>query len=88
MAPNTALPMMQQTVWDARLPIEIRLAPSECRVFDKADAYLVSFAISPTAKLRKDLGCVASDLLLAFAPAPTSCVLLALSHSGSGLRGN
>lgn len=48
MAPNVSLPLMQQAVWHARLPLEIRLAPSECRLYDKADAYLVSLAIKPT----------------------------------------
>lgn len=43
MAPTASLSLIQQTIWEARLPLQIRLAPSECRVFDKADPYLVSF---------------------------------------------
>lgn len=35
------LKTIQQHVWDARLPLQVRLAPAECRVFDKADPYLV-----------------------------------------------
>jgi len=33
---------LQQTVWQARIPLEIRLAASESRTFDRADPYLVS----------------------------------------------
>lgn len=33
---------MQNLVWQARIPLEIRLAPSESRTFDKADPYMVS----------------------------------------------
>lgn len=32
---------IQKTVWDGRLPLEIVLAPSESRSFDKTDPYLV-----------------------------------------------
>lgn len=46
MAQDEALQLLQQTVWDARLPLEIRLAAAECRTFDQADPYLVS---EPTA---------------------------------------
>lgn len=42
MVQNDALRTLQQVVWDARLPLEIRLAASECRSFDTADPYLVS----------------------------------------------
>jgi autophagy-related protein 5 len=42
MAQTQPLPLIQQHVWDARLPLEIRLAPNECRTYDQADPYLVS----------------------------------------------
>lgn len=42
MVHSDALQTLQQTVWDARLPLEIRLAASECRRFDTSDPYLVS----------------------------------------------
>jgi hypothetical protein len=41
MARDQTLHTLQKAVWDARLPLEIRLAPSECRVYDQADPYLV-----------------------------------------------
>lgn len=34
-----------KTIWDAQLPLEIRLAPSECRLYDQADPYLVSLSL-------------------------------------------
>jgi autophagy-related protein 5 len=41
MAHDSLPQKLQKTVWDARLPLEIRLAPSECRTFDQADPYLI-----------------------------------------------
>lgn len=38
---DEALQFLQRAVWQARLPLEIRLAASECRTFDGADPYLV-----------------------------------------------
>ena len=38
---STASPLLR-AVWQGSLPLEIRLAPSECRVYDQADPYLVS----------------------------------------------
>ncbi|KIX06677.1 uncharacterized protein Z518_04653 [Rhinocladiella mackenziei CBS 650.93] len=43
MAQDAALQALQQTVWQARLPLEIRLATSECRTFDGADPYLIAY---------------------------------------------
>ncbi|KAJ5467483.1 Autophagy-related protein 5 [Penicillium sp. IBT 31633x] len=34
---------IQKTVWDGRLPLEIVLAPSESRSFDKTDPYLIAY---------------------------------------------
>ena len=42
MAYDDTLQSLQRTVWQARIPLEIRLAASECRTFDGADPYLVS----------------------------------------------
>ena len=41
-ASSAPLASIQRLVWDARLPLEIRLAPAECRTFDQADPYMVS----------------------------------------------
>ncbi|KAL6243757.1 Autophagy protein 5 [Rhinocladiella similis] len=43
MAQNGQLHAIQRSVWQARLPLEIRLAASECRSFDRADPYLIAF---------------------------------------------
>ena len=37
------VPTLQSSVWHGSLPIEIRLSPSECRVYDQADPYLVQY---------------------------------------------
>jgi autophagy-related protein 5 len=37
--------VLQEKVWAGRLPLEIRLAPSECRTYDQSDPYLVSCPI-------------------------------------------
>lgn len=42
MAHYDTLQSLQRTVWQAKIPLEIRLAASECRTFDGADPYLVS----------------------------------------------
>ncbi|OJJ46881.1 hypothetical protein ASPZODRAFT_131780 [Penicilliopsis zonata CBS 506.65] len=34
---------IQQAIWEGRLPLEIVLAPSESRVYDKTDPYLISY---------------------------------------------
>lgn len=41
MASGPTANAIQQRVWEGRLPLEILLAPSECRTYDKADPYLV-----------------------------------------------
>lgn len=38
---QTSLVSLQKSVWAGRIPLEIVLAPSESRSFDKADPYLV-----------------------------------------------
>lgn len=32
---------LQEAIWRGSLPLEIRLAPDDSRVYDKADPYLV-----------------------------------------------
>jgi autophagy-related protein 5 len=34
---------LQERVWAGRLTLEIRLAPAECRTYNEADPYLVSW---------------------------------------------
>ncbi|ERF71351.1 Autophagy protein 5 [Endocarpon pusillum Z07020] len=34
--------VLQERVWAGRLPLEIRLASSECRIYDQSDPYLIS----------------------------------------------
>ncbi|KAJ5287854.1 Autophagy protein [Penicillium angulare] len=34
---------IQRSIWDGRIPLEIVLAPSESRTYDKTDPYLISF---------------------------------------------
>ena len=32
---------LQDIVWNGTLPLEVRLSPSECRVYDQAESYFV-----------------------------------------------
>lgn len=41
MASQASLATLQDKIWKARLPLEIRLSPSECRTYDQCDPYLV-----------------------------------------------
>ncbi|KAL9605097.1 MAG: hypothetical protein Q9219_000031 [cf. Caloplaca sp. 3 TL-2023] len=34
---------LQDAIWNGSIPLDIRLAPSECRVYDQADSYLVQY---------------------------------------------
>jgi autophagy-related protein 5 len=38
---QAALNAIQQKVWEGRLPLEIILDPSECRIYDQSEPYLV-----------------------------------------------
>ncbi|KAJ5337795.1 hypothetical protein N7452_004523 [Penicillium brevicompactum] len=38
-----SLGSIQKTIWDGRIPLEIVLAPSESRTFDKTDPYLIAY---------------------------------------------
>jgi hypothetical protein len=80
MAVGSSLSLMQETIWQARLPLEIRLAPSECRTFDKADVYLVSRFVSiktTDGETKEPLDCMASNFIPTVASSPTACFLLA-----------
>jgi hypothetical protein len=41
MASTAVLSQVQARIWEGKLPLEIRLVPSECRSFDQSDPYLV-----------------------------------------------
>ena len=69
---------LQNLVWEGSLPIEIRLAASECRVYDQADPYLVGSCTSTMVQDANDLGnldTVSTFILPTFHPPPPSRVL-------------
>ncbi|KAI9879809.1 MAG: autophagy protein 5 [Pleopsidium flavum] len=41
MAKQEDLNQVQKTIWDGSLPLEIRISPSDCRVYDMSDPYLI-----------------------------------------------
>ncbi|MCJ1350493.1 MAG: autophagy protein 5 [Icmadophila ericetorum] len=43
MTTPTELRSLNEAVWEGSLPLEIRLAPSDCRVYDQADVYLIHY---------------------------------------------
>ncbi|KAE8157505.1 autophagy protein Apg5-domain-containing protein [Aspergillus tamarii] len=43
MESQATLNSIQKTVWDGRLPLQISLAPSESRIYDQTDPYLISY---------------------------------------------
>ena len=44
MPPNqAALSALQRRVWDGRLPLEIRLAPADCRSYAESEPYLIQY---------------------------------------------
>ncbi len=47
MAKPIDLNQVQKTIWDGSLPLEIRLSPSDCRIYDKSDPYLVFDTLPP-----------------------------------------
>jgi hypothetical protein len=51
MAQDEKEQILQRKVWQARLPLEIRLAASESRTFDGTDPYLVSLDMSFSFKM-------------------------------------
>lgn len=40
-APSHRLAELQEKVWGGSIPLEIRLAPSDCRTYDESDPYFV-----------------------------------------------
>lgn len=40
-APSSTINALQQKIWTGSLPLEIRLAASDCRTYDESDAYLI-----------------------------------------------
>lgn len=40
--------ILQESIWNGSLPLEIRISPTECRIYDKADPYLVRFSPCPS----------------------------------------
>ncbi|KAM0721734.1 hypothetical protein Q7P37_002659 [Cladosporium fusiforme] len=38
-----ALSALQRRIWDGRLPLEIRLAPTDCRTYANSEPYLIQF---------------------------------------------
>ncbi|OGM44123.1 putative autophagy protein Apg5 [Aspergillus bombycis] len=43
METQATLNSIQKAVWDGRLPLQIRLAPSESRIYDQSDPYIISY---------------------------------------------
>ncbi|KAE8365452.1 autophagy protein 5 [Aspergillus caelatus] len=43
MESQATLNSIQKAVWDGRLPLQISLAPSESRIYDQTDPYLISY---------------------------------------------
>jgi hypothetical protein len=39
----TALSVLQRRVWDGRLPLEIRLAPADCRSYADSEPYFIQY---------------------------------------------
>lgn len=50
---------LQDAIWDGSVPLDIRLSPQECRVYDKSDPYLVS--LSDSTVILQGLKCGLSD---------------------------
>ncbi|KAF2842879.1 autophagy protein-like protein 5 [Patellaria atrata CBS 101060] len=43
MTSQADLGRLQKKIWDGSIPLEIRLASSECRTFDQSDAYMIQY---------------------------------------------
>lgn len=80
------LQALQEVIWNGSLPLEIRLSPSECRIYDQADQYLVSrdsaLDNSQTNNLRKipPVDTFSAALLPPLSIAPPACLFSALPH--------
>src|SRR5277367_3998214 len=42
MSGSTVLAALQTKIWAGKVPLEIRLAPQDCKVYDQTDPYIVS----------------------------------------------
>jgi autophagy-related protein 5 len=47
MASQIELNQIQNSIWNGSLPLEIRLSPSDCRIYDQSDPYLVGYPLCP-----------------------------------------
>ena len=63
-----SLGSIQKAVWDGRLPLEIILAPSESRTFDKTDPYLVCLFFKRSMCANANLGCQISYPRISYLP--------------------
>lgn len=45
MASQTELNQIQKSIWSGSLPLEIRLSPLDCRIYDQSDPYLVVYIL-------------------------------------------
>ena len=84
MAQDEALQALQRAVWQARLPLAIRLAAAECRIFDGADPYLVS-AYWPDGCKHSILTSLVADffsaaLVSSFSAPAAALIFLTLTH--------
>lgn len=72
---------LQDEIWDGSVPLEIRLSPQECRIYDKSDPYLVS--LSDSVVISQGLKCglpdpVSSTVLSSIPPTTTTRFLRTL----------
>jgi hypothetical protein len=47
MSGSTVLAALQTKIWAGRVPLEIRLAPQDCSVYDQTDPLIVSLSPPP-----------------------------------------
>ncbi|MCJ1366502.1 autophagy protein 5 [Acarospora aff. strigata] len=43
MAGQVDLSQVQKAIWNGSLPLEIRLSPTDCRIYEKSDRYLIQY---------------------------------------------
>ena len=63
---DDSLDQIQRNVWDARLPLEIRLTESESRSFNQSEAYLVSLDIEKLMYMLMSIDICSSIIIFAF----------------------
>jgi len=77
-APSPALTALQEQIWAGSIPLEIRLASSDCSTYDQADPYLVGHQIFQKQEITADSLRIDSSSALvipAIPPTTTSCLL-------------